>query len=159
MTVITEHEEEQISKANASGLAPVVFVHGLWLLPSSWDRWAAVFADAGYAPLTPSWPDDPGTVEEANEHPEVFARKTVGQVADHVGEVIAKLEVTPAVIGHSFGGLLAQIVAGRGSSASPASSRNWSSVSRGCTGCWSRSRPRWPGCRCASVRPSGPPSA
>src|SRR5205807_5560984 len=77
MTVITGHEDEQISKANASGLAPVVFVHGLWLLPSSWDRWAAVFADAGYAPLTPSWPDDPGTVEEANEHPEVFARKTV----------------------------------------------------------------------------------
>ena len=117
MTVITEHEEEQISKANASGLAPVVFVHGLWLLPSSWDRWGAVFADAGYAPLTPSWPDDPDTVQEANEHPEVFARKTVGQVADHYADVIGKLEKKPAVIGHSFGGLLSQMVAGRGLSA------------------------------------------
>src|SRR6266481_8478945 len=117
MTVTTEHEEEQISNANASGLAPVVFVHGLWLLPSSWDRWAAVFADAGYVPLTPSWPDDPGTVEEANEHPEVFARKTVGQVADHYAAVIGKLEKKPAVIGHSFGGLLSQMVAGRGLSA------------------------------------------
>src|SRR5260370_39595402 len=105
MTVITEHEEEQISKANASGLAPVVFVHGLWLLPSSWDRWAAVFAEAGYAPLTPSWPDDPDTVEEANEHPEVFARNTVGQVADHYAAVISKLAKKPAVIGHSFRGL------------------------------------------------------
>src|SRR5712672_2035997 len=117
MAVITAHEEDQITKANASGLPPVVFVHGLWLLPSSWDRWAAVFADAGYAPLTPSWPDDPGSVEEANEHPEVFARKTVGQVADHYAEVIGKLENKPAVIGHSFGGLLSQMVAGRGLSA------------------------------------------
>ncbi|MCW2908209.1 MAG: alpha/beta hydrolase [Actinomycetia bacterium] len=117
VAVITEHEEEQISKANASGLAPVVFVHGLWLLPSSWDRWAAVFAGAGYVPLTPSWPDDPGTVEEANQHPEVFAGKTVGQVAGHYADVIGKLDKKPAVIGHSFGGLLSQMVAGRGLSA------------------------------------------
>ncbi len=117
MAVITEREEEQINKANASGLAPVVFVHGLWLLPSSWDRWASVFREAGYVPLTPSWPDDPGTVEEANEHPEVFAHKTVGQVADHYADVIGKLDKKPAVIGHSFGGLLAQMVAGRGLSA------------------------------------------
>ncbi len=117
MAVITEREEEQINNANASGLAPVVFVHGLWLLPSSWDRWASVFREAGYVPLTPSWPDDPGTVEEANEHPEVFAHKTVGQVADHYADVIGKLDKKPAVIGHSFGGLLAQMVAGRGLSA------------------------------------------
>jgi non-heme chloroperoxidase len=117
MPVITGREQEQISKANASGLPPVVFVHGLWLLPSSWDRWATVFEEAGYVPLTPSWPDDPDTVGEANEHPEVFARKTVGQVADHYADVIGKLEKKPAVIGHSFGGLLAQMVAGRGLSA------------------------------------------
>jgi non-heme chloroperoxidase len=95
----------------------VVFIHGLWLLPSSWDRWAALFEEAGYATLTPSWPDDPETVAEARANPGVFARKTVGQVADHVGEVIGKLTKTPAVIGHSFGGLLTQIVAGRGLSA------------------------------------------
>src|SRR5260370_40406190 len=104
MTVITEHEEEQISKANASGLAPVVFVHGLWLLPSRWDRWAAVFAAAGYAPLPPSWPDDPDTLPEANAHPEVFARKTGGQGADPYAAVIGKLAKKPAVIGPSFGG-------------------------------------------------------
>ncbi len=114
---LTEREEDQVNKANASGRTPVLFVHGLWLLPSSWDRWATVFEDAGYVPLTPSWPDDPGTVEEANEHPEVFARKTVGQVADHYADVIGKLDKKPAVIGHSFGGLLAQMVAGRGLSA------------------------------------------
>jgi non-heme chloroperoxidase len=116
-TSISPSNAEQIDKANATGLTPVVFIHGLWLLPSSWDRWATVFEEAGYTALTPGWPDDPETVEEANAHPEVFAHKSVGQVADHYGEVIGKLEKKPAVIGHSFGGLLTQIIAGRGLSA------------------------------------------
>src|SRR6266511_3855825 len=89
---------EQIAKANATGRTPVVFVHGLWLLPSSWDRWATLF-------------------EEAKAHPEVFARKKAGQVADHFADVIGQLEKKPAVIGHSFGGLVTQIIAGRGLSA------------------------------------------
>ena len=111
---ITEHEAAEAERANATGRTPVVFIHGLWLLPSSWDRWAAVFEEAGYTALTPGWPDDPETVEEANAHPEVFAHKTVGQVADHYSAVIGRLEKKPAVIGHSFGGLLTQILAGRG---------------------------------------------
>jgi len=105
---------EQLEQANASRLAPVVFIHGLWLLPSSWDRWAAHFAHAGYSPVSPGWPDDPGTVEEALADPDVFANKTIGQVADHYAAVIGRLERKPAVIGHSFGGLIAQILAGRG---------------------------------------------
>ena len=113
-TVIPQHTLDDIAEVNATGLTPVVFIHGLWLLPSSWDRWADVFKAAGYAPITPGWPDDPETVEEANAHPEVFANKTVGQVADHYAEVIDKLNKRPGVIGHSFGGLLAQILAGRG---------------------------------------------
>jgi len=115
--VITEAETKQVEEANASGRTPVVFVHGLWLLPSSWDRWAEVFEGAGYAPLTPGWPDDPETVEEANANPEVFAGKSIGEVADHFAAVISGLEAKPAVIGHSFGGLLTQIIAGRGLSA------------------------------------------
>jgi pimeloyl-ACP methyl ester carboxylesterase len=114
---ITEHEAEQVARANATGRTPVVFVHGLWLLPSSWDRWAAVFEEAGYTALTPGWPDDPETVEEAKAHPEVFAGKTVGQVADHFEAVIGRLDRKTVVVGHSFGGLLAQILAGRGLSA------------------------------------------
>jgi pimeloyl-ACP methyl ester carboxylesterase len=108
---------EQTDQANATGRTPVVFIHGLWLLPSSWDRWAAAFEEAGFAPLTPGWPDDPNTVAEAKAHPEVFAHKTVGQVADHYAEVIGQLKKKPAVIGHSFGGLVTQILAGRGLSA------------------------------------------
>jgi non-heme chloroperoxidase len=114
MATTTVREAEQVARANASGKTPVVFIHGLWLLPSSWDRWAALFEEAGYAAVTPSWPDDPETIEEARAHPEVFAGKTLGQVADHVAEVIRALTAKPAVMGHSTGGLLAQMIADRG---------------------------------------------
>jgi pimeloyl-ACP methyl ester carboxylesterase len=117
MTSTTNREARQIEQANESGRTPVVFIHGLWLLPSSWDRWAALFEDAGYAAVTPSWPDDPETVAEARAHPDAFAKKTIGQVADHTAEVIGKLDAKPAVMGHSTGGLLAQIIADRGLSA------------------------------------------
>jgi non-heme chloroperoxidase len=113
-TGIDQHESEQMQRANETGLIPAVFIHGLWLLPSSWDRWATVFEEAGYTAVVPGWPDDPQTVEEANENPEVFAHKTVGQVADHFQTVIAGLTRKPVLIGHSFGGLLTQILAGRG---------------------------------------------
>ena len=113
-TRITDHEQQQVDRANASGLTPVAFVHGLWLLPSSWDRWMTMFEEAGFAALSPGWPDDPETVEEANAHPEVFAHKSVGQIADHVDGIVRRLDKKPVVIGHSFGGLLAQIIAGRG---------------------------------------------
>ncbi|MFD0133832.1 alpha/beta hydrolase [Streptomyces sp. NPDC127159] len=110
----TAEELERIARINAGGRTPVVFVHGLWLLPSSWDRWTTVFDEAGYASLTPGWPDDPDTVAEAHAHPEVFAGKSVGQVADHFADIIGRLERKPVVIGHSFGGLITQMIAGRG---------------------------------------------
>jgi pimeloyl-ACP methyl ester carboxylesterase len=114
---LSEREAEQVEHANMSARVPVVFIHGLWLLASSWDRWAELFDQAGYAPVAPAWPDDPDTVEEARARPEVFAGKGIGQVADHVAGVIGRLTMKPAVVGHSFGGLLTQIMAGRGLSA------------------------------------------
>jgi pimeloyl-ACP methyl ester carboxylesterase len=117
MTDLTEHEQQRISDANASGRPPVVFVHGLWLLPSSWDRWQTLFQEAGYATFAPGWPDDPETVAEAKADPSVFAGKSIKDIADHLDGVIQKLDKKPAVIGHSFGGLMTQILAGRGRSA------------------------------------------
>src|SRR5438105_5207592 len=111
---ITEHDSEHTERANAPGRTAVVFIHGRWLLPSSWGRWAEVFEESGFSAVKPGWPDDPETVADAKAHPEVFAGKTVGQVADHFAGVIGKLNKKPAVIGHSFGGLLTQILAGRG---------------------------------------------
>ena len=111
---LTDHEVAEVHQANESGLRPVVFVHGLWLLSSSWDRWRRVFERAGYSTLAPGWPGDPETTAEAKRNPELFAQKSVGQVADHYEEVIGRLARPPALIGHSFGGLLAEILAGRG---------------------------------------------
>lgn len=113
---LTSHEIAQIDLANDSGKQPVAFVHGLWLLSSSWDRWRRFFGDAGYATIAPGWPDDPATVAEAREHPEVFAHKMVQAVTDHYVEALGKLTAKPAVIGHSFGGLIAQKIAGEGGS-------------------------------------------
>jgi non-heme chloroperoxidase len=117
MAAISERENREVEAASASGNTPVVFIHGLWLLPSSWDKWVDFFKQAGYAPLTPDWPDDPATVEEARANPEVFAKKTLKQVADHTTEIINALAKKPALMGHSTGGLLAQMLAGRGLSA------------------------------------------
>src|SRR5512144_850784 len=83
MPSISEREHREIEAANASGDTPIVFVHGLWVLPSSWANWADFFKQAGYAPLTPDWPDDPATVEEARANPDVLAKKTLKQIADH----------------------------------------------------------------------------
>jgi non-heme chloroperoxidase len=117
MAEISEREARQVEQANSSGRTPVVFIHGLWLLPGSWDRWVGLFEENGYAGVTPDWPDDPETVEVARAEPEVLAKKTLEQVADHTADVIGGLNKKPAVIGHSTGGLLAQIIAGRGLSA------------------------------------------
>ena len=111
---LSEHEEAQVARANTTDATPVVFVHGLWLLSSSWDRWAELFEANGYVAVQPGWPDDPDTVEEARADPEVFADKGIAQIADHQETVIRALKRRPAVIGHSFGALMTEILAGRG---------------------------------------------
>ena len=114
---LTDVELSEIERANESGRTPVVFVHGLWLLSSSWERWRALFEEAGYTTLAPFWPDEPATVAAARQDPAVFANKMVGQVTDHYLDAIGNLTKKPAVIGHSFGGLIAQGIAGTGESA------------------------------------------
>jgi non-heme chloroperoxidase len=117
MPILTDREQQEIARANASDLAPVVFVHGLWLLPSSWDRWRAHFEGHGYTTIAPGWPDDPETVADARAHPEVFAHKSLGVITDHYAEAIGKLTKKPAIVGHSFGGVITQMLAGKGLSA------------------------------------------
>ena len=113
-TTISGDDLDQVRRANASGRTPVVFVHGLWLLPSSWQRWSDLFGKAGYQPVMPGWPDDPSTVEAARDGRTRSPDTGVGDIADHFERVIRMLDSKPAVIGHSFGGLLAEILAGRG---------------------------------------------
>jgi len=116
MTNLTSSEQLEIDTANESGRPTVMFIHGLWLLSSSWDRWRALFEARGYATIAPRWPDDPDTVEEARRDPDVFAHKMIGLVTDHYLEAIDRLDTPPSIIGHSFGGLIAQRIAGLGRS-------------------------------------------
>ncbi|HCB06095.1 MAG TPA: alpha/beta hydrolase [Nocardioides sp.] len=114
MSIVTEREAAEVAAANASGRPPVVFVHGLWLLASSWDAWKELFEAKGYAAVSVDWPGDQPTYDEAHANKDSLAGTSVADVADHVAEVVAGLDQKPILIGHSFGGLLVQIVAGRG---------------------------------------------
>ena len=114
---ISQHEQGQIERANSGGRTAIVLIHGLWLLASSWDNWVGVFEEAGYAAVTPDWPGDPETVEQARANPDALARNSLRAIDDHTAEVIAALDNRPAVMGHSTGGLLAQMIADHGLSA------------------------------------------
>ena len=117
MTTLTTHEQQEIDRANREGKQPVVFVHGLYLLASSWEPWRTLFEEQGYVTVIPGWPDEPETFNGATDDPEVFANKRIKYVTDHFSKVISQLKMKPAVVGHSFGGLIAQQLADQGLSA------------------------------------------
>jgi pimeloyl-ACP methyl ester carboxylesterase len=93
---------------------PAVFIHGLWLHATSWGPWVELFRDAGYDPVAPGWPNEPETVEEARQHPELVANIGIDEVTDHMAEFISSLGEAPVIIGHSFGGLIAEKLLGQG---------------------------------------------
>jgi hypothetical protein len=77
------------------------------------NRWVTLFEEAGYVGVTPGWPDDPETVAAAREHPEEFAGKGIGEIADYEEAIIRRLDRKPVIIGHSFGVSLAKMSCGR----------------------------------------------
>jgi pimeloyl-ACP methyl ester carboxylesterase len=93
---------------------PVVFLHGLWLHATSWTPWMELFAEAGYEPMAPGWPGDPDTVEEARARPEEVADHGIDDVTEHYGKIIDSLDQPPLLVGHSFGGMIAQKLLGQG---------------------------------------------
>src|SRR6202042_1574551 len=92
---------------------PAVFVHGLWLHASSWDPWLELFQEAGYAPTAPGWPGDSDTVEATRQNANQVAGKGIDDFVDHYARIIRGLEAPPVVVGHSFGGLIAQRLLGQ----------------------------------------------
>jgi pimeloyl-ACP methyl ester carboxylesterase len=114
MSTITEREATQVAAANESGKQPVVFIHGLWLLASSWDAWKVRFEAEGYATVAVDWPGDAVSVTEARAGNDSLAGVGVQEITDHIAEVVRALTMKPIVIGHSFGGLLAQRIADLG---------------------------------------------
>ena len=111
---ITAREKSEVDAANLSGKEPVAFIHGLWLLPNSWDSWRGYFEDLGFATLAPGWPDDPASIEEALANPDVFANKSINEICQHLADVVKGLTRKPIIVGHSFGGLLTEKLAGLG---------------------------------------------
>ncbi len=93
---------------------PVVFIHGLWLHATSWTPWLERFQDAGYQPTAPGWPNEPPTVAEAREQPELVANTSIDEAVEHYARVIETLGSPPVIIGHSFGGLIAEKLLGQG---------------------------------------------
>lgn len=114
-------EEAQVHAANAVGTQPIVLIHGLWLLAESWRPWQDRLEEHGYPTVAVDWPGDPVSVAEAREHPEMFAGTSVGAAVKHIAEVISALSRPPALVGHSFGGQVAEILAGRGLAAATVS--------------------------------------
>ena len=111
---ITAREAADIEAANASGKPTVVFIHGLWLLASSWNKWVDFFEQAGFSAVALDWPGDPETVAQAHANPKAMAKKSIKEVADRCQFIIEKLDIKPSIVGHSFGGLLTQMLAARG---------------------------------------------
>jgi pimeloyl-ACP methyl ester carboxylesterase len=91
---------------------PVVFIHGLWLHASSWAPWVDLFTEAGYAPIAPGWPGDPETVELARANPDSIAGRGIEEVTEHYAGLIKQLPAPPVIIGHSFGGMIAEKLLG-----------------------------------------------
>ena len=92
---------------------PAVFVHGLWLHASSWEPWLELFQDAGYQATAPGWPGDADTVEATRRDPGKVAGTGIDDVVSHYAQIIRGLDALPVVIGHSFGGLIAQRLLGQ----------------------------------------------
>jgi pimeloyl-ACP methyl ester carboxylesterase len=93
---------------------PVVFIHGLWLHATSWGPWIDLFKEAGYEPTAPGWPHEPRTVAAAREEADAVAGIGIDEAAQHFASIIGQLGTPPVLVGHSFGGMLAEKLLGVG---------------------------------------------
>src|SRR5438093_3875094 len=98
----------------SSSKPTIILIHGLWLTPRSWEGWIDRYQKAGYNVLAPSWPGLEGEVEAIRKDPSALKRLKLKTVVDHYERIIRKLDTPPIIMGHSFGGLITQMLLDRG---------------------------------------------
>ncbi|QAY70899.1 alpha/beta hydrolase [Xylanimonas protaetiae] len=103
------------SQPGANALPPIVLIHGLWMTPKSWDTWAARFRAAGHEVIVPGWPGiDDRSPEDVRTNPSALEGIGLAKIVDHYERIIRALPTKPIIMGHSFGGLITQLLADRG---------------------------------------------
>ncbi|HEY7633394.1 MAG TPA: alpha/beta hydrolase, partial [Thermoleophilaceae bacterium] len=96
----------------------IVLVHGLWLTPLSWEGWKTRFESKGHTVIAPAWPGLEGTVEEVRQNTSKYERLGIKEITDSYDTIIRGLDSPPIIMGHSFGGLITQLLLDRGLGAS-----------------------------------------
>jgi pimeloyl-ACP methyl ester carboxylesterase len=102
------------TNGRGSNKPTIVLIHGLWLTPRSWEGWIDRYQKAGYNVIAPSWPGLEGEVEAIRKDPSALKGLKLKTVVDHYDRIIRKLDAQPILMGHSFGGLIVQMLVDRG---------------------------------------------
>jgi pimeloyl-ACP methyl ester carboxylesterase len=105
---------------NTAAPDTIVLIHGLWVTPRSWEGWKSYYEEKGFTVLTPGFPGFDVEVEALRENPDVIANLTVPETVDHLARVIESLPKPPILMGHSFGGVMTQLLLARGLGAAAA---------------------------------------
>ena len=93
---------------------PLMLIHGAWLSVRSWENFAEYFENRGFAVSAPEWPRKEGDVEELREETEELKGLGIAEIVDHYHAKIRALDEPPVLIGHSFGGLIVELLLDRG---------------------------------------------
>jgi pimeloyl-ACP methyl ester carboxylesterase len=92
----------------------IVLIHGLWMTALSWENWVKRYSDQGYRVIARSWPGLEGDIEAIRRDPSGIAKIGITEIVDHYQSIIQELSAPPIIMGHSFGGLITQVLLDRG---------------------------------------------
>ena len=96
-------------------MTTIVLIHGQWETPLSWQGWKERFESRRHDVLAPGWPGvDDRDVEAIRQDASALEGLGIGEIADHYEAIVRGLDEPPIIMGHSFGGLVAQILLDRG---------------------------------------------
>ncbi|MEU4399005.1 alpha/beta hydrolase [Micromonospora orduensis] len=92
----------------------VVLIHGLWMTPRSWEGWIERYTARGMHVIAPAWPGMDRSVEQLRDDPTPIAEQSIATIVAHYDKIIRALPRPPIIMGHSFGGLITQVLVDRG---------------------------------------------